>query len=54
MEFLDPYEAKKFNKQKWERFWWTHCKWECVNGKRLIMRYINAGFKAMLQCCCTQ
>ena len=25
MEFLDPQEAEKFNKQKREQFWWTPC-----------------------------
>ena len=25
MEFLDPQEAKKINKQKWKQFWWTPC-----------------------------
>ena len=26
MDFLDPQEAEKFNKQKWKQFWWTHCR----------------------------
>ena len=25
MEFLDPKEAKKINKQKRKQFWWTLC-----------------------------
>ena len=25
MDFLDPQEAEKINKQKWKQFWWTPC-----------------------------
>ena len=25
MDFLDPQEAEKTNKQKWKQFWWTPC-----------------------------
>ena len=25
MDFLDPKEAEKINRQKWKQFWWTTC-----------------------------
>ena len=25
MDFLNPQEAEKINKQKWKQFWWTPC-----------------------------
>ena len=25
MDFLDPQEAEKINKQKWKQFWWIPC-----------------------------
>ena len=36
MEFLDPLEAEKFNKQKWKQFWWTPC-----NTKDMIHRILR-------------
>ena len=25
IDFLDPQEAEKINKEKWKKFWWTPC-----------------------------
>ena len=25
MDFLDPQDAEKINKQNWKQFWWTPC-----------------------------
>ena len=35
MDFLDPPEAEKINKQKWKQFCWTPCN-VCIFSKSMI------------------
>ena len=41
MDFLDPQEAEKINKQKWKQFWWTPCIVAYFQNQRSKTKYFT-------------